>query len=71
MSYNIIKKVMNMAKKETLEKPAPKAAKADKRSPSEKALMAEKKAQVEFILAAKEAGDTRTDKEILADMAGE
>ena len=61
-----------MAKKETLEKPAPKAAKADKRSPSEKALMAEKKAQVEFILAAKEAGDDRTDKKILAEYkAGE
>ena len=70
--YNILNKVMNMAKKETLKKPAAKkAAKVDGPSASEKALMAEKKAQVEFILAAKEAGDTRTDKEILADMAGE
>ena len=60
-----------MAKKETLKKPAPKATKVDGPSDSEKALMAEKKTQVEFILAAKEAGDTRTDKEILADMAEE
>ena len=39
--------MMNMAKKETLKKPAAKkAAKVDEHSASEKALMAEKKAQL-------------------------
>tara|TARA_R100000963_G_C4537176_1_gene35957 strand:- start:77 stop:280 length:204 start_codon:yes stop_codon:yes gene_type:complete len=61
MSFNIFKKVKNMAKKETLKKPA-----KPKMNAADEAYFAERKAQFDFVQAAREAGATGTDKQILA-----